>query len=193
MRKLSISMASVVLLAIQLLLVSTVAAKYLWQRWRCPRVWTRTAAIGGELAVRGRYLGVWPVVDACESTLPSARNALFIHNPDGSLVVPQYTVNGVQVPNFTARLQVRNGRLLAIYQRDDPELRHGEIVVASAGTRCDALWLQRPVNFYLSDTAKSSLPLKPGQELWIELTVPPSGPPRPLQLAVKEDGAWKPM
>jgi hypothetical protein len=36
---------SVALLLIQLLVVSSVAGKYLYQRWRCPRVWTRTVAI----------------------------------------------------------------------------------------------------------------------------------------------------
>ena len=33
----------------------------------------------------------------------------------------------------------------------------------------------------------------PGHELWIEVTVPPKGPPRPLQLAEKENGVWKPL
>jgi hypothetical protein len=33
--------------------------------------------------------------------------------------------------------------------------------------------------------------MKAGQELWIEVTVPPKGPPRPMQLAVKEGGVWK--
>jgi hypothetical protein len=27
----------------------------------------------------------------------------------------------------------------------------------------------------------------------MEVTVPPKGPPRPLQLALKKDGAWKPL
>src|SRR5208283_3048759 len=31
------------------------------------------------------------------------------------------------------------------------------------------------------------------QELWIEVTVPPQGPPRPLQMAVKDNGVWKPL
>jgi hypothetical protein len=35
--------------------------------------------------------------------------------------------------------------------------------------------------------------LKRGQELWIEVTVPSKGPPRPLQLAVKDNGVWKPL
>ncbi len=49
------------------------------------------------------------------------------------------------------------------------------------------------VDFFIADTAQSPLPLQPGQELWIEVTVPPKGPPRPLQLAVKHDTSWKPL
>lgn len=41
----TLSGVSVTLLVFQLLVVSSVAGKYLWQRWRSPRVWTRAAAI----------------------------------------------------------------------------------------------------------------------------------------------------
>ena len=39
-----LSKTSLVLLALQLAIVSTIAAKYLYQRITCPRVWTRTVA-----------------------------------------------------------------------------------------------------------------------------------------------------
>ena len=61
------------------------------------------------------------------------------------------------------------------------------------GATCDAMRLDAPVDFYIAEHAQSPLPLKPGQELWIEVTVPPKGPPRPIQLALKDDGAWKPL
>jgi hypothetical protein len=55
------------------------------------------------------------------------------------------------------------------------------------------MWLASPVDLFIADTAQSPLPLKPNQELWIEVTVPPKGPPRPLQLALKDNGVWKPL
>jgi len=58
---------------------------------------------------------------------------------------------------------------------------------------CDQMHLADGVDFYISDTAQSPLPLQPGQELWIEVTIPPTGPPRPLHLAVKQDTLWKPL
>jgi hypothetical protein len=53
--------------------------------------------------------------------------------------------------------------------------------------------LASSTGFFISDTAQSPLPLKPGQELWIEVTVPPKGPPRPTHLALKDNGTWKPL
>jgi len=63
----------VALVVIQLALVSSIAAKYLYQRWTSPRVWTRTVAYDPELLMRGRYLSVQLVVNGCQSTLPSAK------------------------------------------------------------------------------------------------------------------------
>ena len=61
--KLSIPLASIVVLAVQLALVSSIAAKYLYQRRTCPRVWTRTVAVDPEGVMRGRYLALQLVVD----------------------------------------------------------------------------------------------------------------------------------
>ena len=73
----TLSGVSIALLIIQLFIVSSIAGKYLWQRWRCPRVWTRAAAIDPELPMRGRYLSLQLTVDGCQSTLPSAKFAAF--------------------------------------------------------------------------------------------------------------------
>ena len=64
-RSSEISGASVALLVIQLALVCSVAAKYLYQRWSCPRVWTRTVAYDPELVMRGRYLSLQLDVHGC--------------------------------------------------------------------------------------------------------------------------------
>ncbi len=64
-------------------------------------------------------------------------------------------------------------------------------VSAWHNTTCDQMRLRQPVNFYIAEHAQSPLPVKQGDELWIEVTVPPKGPPRPIQLALKQPGAWK--
>ena len=76
---------------------------------------------------------------------------------------------------------------------DDQNGTLGQEVSVWPGAACDAMRLDAPVDFYIAEHAQSPLPLKPGQELWIEVTVPPKGPPRPTQLALKDNSAWKPL
>jgi len=94
---------------------------------------------------------------------------------------------------FHADLKVENNRLLAIRIQDDQNGTLGQEVSVWPGAACDAMRLDAPVDFYIAEHAQSPLPLKAGQELWIEVTVPPKGPPRPMQLALKDGGAWRPL
>ena len=57
---------AIALIVIQCVLVSSIAAKYLYERATCPRVWTRTVQYDPNLPMRGRYLALTPVVDACD-------------------------------------------------------------------------------------------------------------------------------
>ncbi len=188
-----LSKASIALLVIQLALVSSIAAKYLYQRWRCPRVWTRTVAYDPELPMRGRYLSVQLIVDGCQSTLPSAKEAAMPRNLDGVPVGSRFSINAPGTVSFPAVLKVENNRLMAIRIPEGDNQSRGQIVSAQPGSSCDNLRLNQPVDFYIAEHAASPVPVKPGQELWIEVTVPPKGPPRPIQLALKQDGAWKPL
>jgi hypothetical protein len=53
--------------------------------------------------------------------------------------------------------------------------------------------LQDGVDFYLPERGAPPLGGGQGHELWMEVTVPPKGPPRPMQVAVKDNGVWKPL
>ena len=187
------SRASLVLLIVQLALVSSIAAKYLYQRSECPRVWTRAAAYDPELVMRGRYLSLRLTVDGCQSTLPSAKRADFPRDVNGAAVQGQYAIRGKGNVEFPAELKVANNQLLAIGIRD-AERRGGErTVMAGPGAPCDQMRLVDPVNFYIAEHARSPIPIASGAELWIEVTVPPKGPPRPIQLARKQNGQWEPL
>jgi len=182
---------SVALLVIQLAIVSSVAAKYLYQRWTCPRVWARTVAVDPELPMRGRYLSLRLMVDGCQSTLPSAKAARFPRDINGAAIQGPYFVQATAI--FHADLKVENNRLMAVYIRDDQNGTVGEEVSVWPGAACDAMRLDAPVDFYIPEHASDPSRLKPGQELWVEVTVPPKGPPRPTQIALKDNGAWKPL
>jgi len=184
---------SLVLLAIQLVLVSSVAARYLYQRLTCPRVWTRAELSLGSQPMRGRYLSLPLTANGCRSTLPSAKQAIFPRNVDGTTRPDGFTVTPVQLVHFPASLKVEDNKLLAIRLQNPRGPSDGVTVVADPGSPCDQMRLAVPADFYLAKSATIPMPLQPNQELWVEVTVPPQGPPRPLQLAIKEGAAWKPL
>jgi uncharacterized membrane-anchored protein len=187
------SKTSIVLLLIQLALVSSIATKYLYQRSTCPRVWVRTAAYDPELVMRGRYLRLQLTVNGCESTLPSALHAIFPRNSDGTTKPSGFRVNWQGAIQFRAKLKVEGNKLLAIRIPEADQSSKGVGVTAWPDSSCDTMRLDEPVDFYIAEHAADPTRLKPGQELWMEVTIPPNGPPRPLQLALKDNGAWTPL
>jgi len=186
----TLSGVSIALLVFQLLLVSSIAGKYLWQRWRCPNVWTRAAAIDPELPMRGRYLLLQLTVDGCQSTLPSAKLATFPRDVTGAVKPGPYVLRPQPI-TFRANLKVENNKLVAVRPEGQEDPATGQEISVMPSAPCGQMSLADGVNFYIPDTARSPLPLQPGQELWIEVTVPPTGPPRPIQLALKDNGVWK--
>ncbi|HEV2134797.1 MAG TPA: hypothetical protein VGR47_11115 [Terracidiphilus sp.] len=190
--KASFPAVSLAILIVQLGLASSVAAKYLYERWKCPRVWTRASGYDPELAMRGRYLSLQLTVDGCQSTLPSAAQAAFPRDASGAVKLGRYSI-GTQPITFCANVSVKDNTLRAMRITGDETGTEGMAVSAVPGAQCNAMRLDDPVDFYISEHAQDPLPLKKGQELWIEVTVPPAGPPRPIQLALKQDGGWKPL
>jgi hypothetical protein len=173
---------SAVLLVVQLVLVLSIAGKYVYERKICPRVWVRTVQIDPNLPFRGRYLALRLTVDACG--LP--------HNEAASL-----GGRGVSLPHTTGwrwrvKPEARAGKLIAVLAGDDvrPELTQE---LTQLGERCDRATLMEFADYFIGDRAKSPFPLKPKEELWVEVTVPPSGPPRPIQLAISSDAGFKPL
>ena len=191
--RITLSGVSVVLLIFQLLLVSTIAAKYLYQRWKCPRVWTPAAAIDPQMPMRGRYLSLQLTVDGCQSTLPTAKDATFPRDVNGAIRPGPFRLRQPQTVYFSAALKVQNNRLIVMRNEGQENGNAGQQVAATPGSPCDQMRLESPVDFYIADNAQSPLPLKRDQQLWIEVTIPPKGPPRPIQLALKQGSAWTPL
>jgi len=184
---------SIALLVIQLAIVSSIAAKYLYERWTCPRVWTRTEVYDPELLMRGRYLSVQLMVDGCESTLPSAMHDSMPRNREGAPMRQTFSIDSPQAISFRANLKVEDNKLKAIQIPNSGSALAGQMVTGAPGTSCEDLRLETPVDFYIAEHAANPTPAARSQELWVEVTVPPKGPPRPIQLALKVDGVWKPL
>jgi hypothetical protein len=50
-----------------------------------------------------------------------------------------------------------------------------------------------PLAFFIPESAADPSRRPPGEELWVEVTVPRRGPPRPIRLGVKADGNLRPL
>ncbi|HLY18471.1 MAG TPA: hypothetical protein VKR61_14665 [Bryobacteraceae bacterium] len=151
---------------LQCLIVLTVAGKYSLDRERLPRVWAKAAPFDPNLPIRGRYVSLRLQVDG-----PSSAGEV-----------------------TTARLSAVGGRLVA---EPDPA---GTARILMQGFRGNfaqpgyAPWvLMEPVAFFIPESVPDPSGLKPGEELWVEVTVPAKGPPRPIRLGVKKDGVLKPL
>jgi len=191
--KIKLAGVSMALAVVQLALVSTVAAKYLYERWTCPKVWTRTVANDARLMMRGRYLGLHLTVNGCQSTLPSAKLAEFPRDYNGAVKKGDYALRTGDTWVFDARLKVDGNKLIAVRPEGSEDTKGTVPVLTSPGLPCDQMRLQRAVDFFIPESAQSPLPLEPGQDLWVEVTLPKKGAPRPLQVAMKENGNWKPL
>jgi FAD/FMN-containing dehydrogenase len=53
--------------------------------------------------------------------------------------------------------------------------------------------LMEPVAFFLPEHAMVPSVRSAGEELWIEVTVPKTGPPRPIKLAIKRGDSFTPL
>ena len=166
---------AIVLTVIQCLLVSSIAAKFLYERITCPRVWVRAAQYDPELPMRGRYLALSPEVDVC---------SLNLHAPAANQPPRWYNGHPVQ-------LIARDGQLVAIDAEGRLPRGDYQRVTMTDKTACNRARVFPGMDYFIPEHAQSLFPLKPGQELWAEVTVPPSGPPRPIQLALSDHGRWQ--
>jgi hypothetical protein len=177
--------AALTLLAIQLVLVLSVAGKYWCERRNCPRVWVKTAQYDPNTPLRGRYLGLQLIVDACNLPRDAAHFTPGYQYGSGRHKLGYWT--------WDVSLRAQNGRLA-------PQLRGhrkapGEIqwLALVENQPCNFVPLASEAEYFIPDTAKVPFPLKHGQELWVEVTVPPSGPPRPIQLALSSEAGFQPI
>lgn len=81
----------------------------------------------------------------------------------------------------SGRLLARDGRLLV--ERDDAGFgASGHVGINLVGGR----WvLLEPVAFFLPEHAADPSRVAPGKDLWVEVSVPRKGPPRPIRLEAR--------
>lgn len=149
---------------LQCLMVLSVAGKYAVDRNRLPRVWAKSAPYDPSLPIRGRYVSM----------------RLEVETPPGT--------PGEYLP---ARLSLHDGRLFAT---PEPALWRSASNHVMIGRTADGrASLAEPVLFFLPEHADDPSRRPAGEELWVEVSIPGQGPPRPIRLGVKKDGVLTPL
>jgi len=95
--------------------------------------------------------------------------------------------------SWSVSLGVTNGHLQPHLEERPRSRENIEEVTFWENEPCDRAPVSAPEEYFVPDVARTPFPLQPGQELWVEVTVPPSGPPRPIQLALSSEAGFKPL
>lgn len=84
------------------------------------------------------------------------------------------------------KLTVENGQLIAV-----PATSSTGVLLSRP--RNNVAVIAEPLAFFIPEHATDPSRRAPGEELWVEVTVPRQGPPRPIRLGVKRDGVLTPL
>lgn len=150
---------------LQCMLVLGVAGKYALDRERLPRAWAQAAPVDPNLPVRGRYVSLRLQVEAPPVAGPWA--AVRLSAVEGRLVATEDAAGTSHIMQIGA------------WRMGDARARH---------------WvLAEPVAFFIAEHVPDPSRRDPGEELWVEVSVPSKGSPRPLRLGVKRNGVVTPL
>jgi hypothetical protein len=161
---------------IQVLLVSSLGAKLLWDRETSPRGWAIMQGYDPDLPIRGRYAYISLLVKA-DKVFPDATQA--------------QSTNPVRVYAYqNVYLTVENGRVVANpsdhatgLTASAPRLMDGEIIAT----------LSPPVAYFLPEHATDPLRGRATGTLFLEVTLPRKGPPRPIRIGTKIGSEINPL
>jgi hypothetical protein len=162
----------VILAVVHVLIVCSLMGKLYYDRATRPRVWVRTVGYDPNLPIRGRYVQMRLELETAE--LPPPKNS-----------------NARELLGWkNVKLEARNGKLFAVASDN-----YSDMTMQWQPARTDDLVpvLYQPVLFFIPDSAKDPTRLQQGEALWVEVTVPKKGPPRPIQLAVSANGKFTPL
>jgi hypothetical protein len=145
----------------QLLMVGSLGAVFLLDRARLPRAWVRTMPAAAGTALEGKYLQLQLAVETRDA-IPLRR--------DSTAWITLVADSGRAWARPVPRGQGLRARQVLL----DGQLR---------------LVLQDRLAYYIPNAAADPRPVAAGAELWVEVSVPPEGPPRLLRLGLRRPDA----
>jgi hypothetical protein len=165
--------------AVQVAIVASLGAKLAWDRHRLPRGWARVGVYDPDLPIRGRYLALQLEV-VCENAASAPTAPVSPRDRQSPEMFDDRYVRGL--------LRVENGRLAS-----DCRFSGAEWANLFRNQRPATTTLSEPVLFFLPEHAADPWQQTKGGELWAEVTLPASGPPRPIRLAIKHGDVFTPL
>jgi hypothetical protein len=181
-----------VLAVVQVGLVASLGAKLLYDRTNLPRVWALTVPVDPELPLRGRYVQLRVVVDTPDIPLPEEDEHIVA--PAVALRVVDDGLVAVPVPDDAGGLALTY--FATEVELDDEESGSGGEEDTEAGDtdeegpRTETVvlaTLAEPLAFFIPEHMPDPSIRAENESLWVEVTVPRRGPPRPIRLGVQTD------
>ena len=172
MRQLSPIVKGLIVAAVHVTLVASLGAKMLYDRATRPRVWTRAAPFDPNLPIRGRYVSLQLVVEArgIQSAEPTSPSRL------GSFQMQPVV------------LRVEGNKLIAEAKPQERHFMSSGLFLSFIERRGEKLAvLNQPVAFFIPEHVDDPSRRPPGEQLWVEVTIPDTGPPRPIRLGLKSN------
>lgn len=156
--------AGVVLALLQAGLLLLVGLTFWIERLTAPRLWALAQPVDPNLPIRGRYVSL-------------------------RLRVPLSGVDTSESTTQSVILQGQGDRLVA--ENDgDGERYAGALIRRDGQTLVE---LSEPLALFIPPDVKDPSRRSPSDPLWVEVTLPRSGPPRPIQLGVMRGGRVRPL
>ncbi len=146
-------------------LVGTLGVKLLADRAIYPRVWASAAPVDPNLPIRGRYVQL--------------RVRARLDNPDAvrANAYVQKAILSAQGGELVATLSDKGTHPISIRDVNGTKVAIVEEFLA----------------FYIPPGIPDPSLRREGEDLWVEVTLPASGPPRPIRLGIKKEGMLAPM
>jgi hypothetical protein len=162
---------------IQILIVSSLGAKLLYDRRRCPQAWFFTQRYDPNLPIRGRYVSLQITVNDPPSDEEISKQSS-----------SQLQTAGLNGSQWCGSIVVRNATPTAEFDNSPTWDCENLSFVRWPENGASRLRVNQPILFFIPDTAKDPTALARGDEMWVLATIPRKGPPRPIALGVKKAG-----
>src|SRR5206468_3689037 len=133
---------AILLAVIQVVLVLSVAGKYLYERNARPRVWVRAAQFDPNMPLRGRYLSLQLTVDACGLPKQGSHQRQFIQGADQRF-------QGYR--EWRVKPVAREGKLLPVLATDHDRPEYTQTLTEWGHVSCDRAVLSNSVDYFIPD------------------------------------------